>query len=301
MGGITPGVLKAGDKVALIAPARAVREEETRPFEQWLASKGLICIKGRHLYGRLNQFSGSDAERAEDFIHTWSDPEIKAVFCARGGYGSMRWTPLVPETLWQQSKWLVGYSDITTIHLELNRRGIPSIHGPVAINFQKQDGDTLQNIDWLERLLFEGRVHYNFSNDADFRLMRPARFEGLTIGGNLSLLFAAMGTPNQPDTRGKILFLEDLDEYVYHLDRMVQSLKQGGLFQGLAGLVVGGMHDMKDNAIPFGNTAEAIIEEAVADYAYPVLFGFPAGHGSKNACFKLNAFTTFDGQNFIQH
>ncbi len=288
-------ILKAGDKVAMIAPARWVSHEEMAPFKNWISQLGLVCVEGKHLYGKLHQFSGTDAERAQDFIDAWSNPEIKAVFCARGGYGSMRWTHLVPEEAWKSPnpKAFVGYSDITTLHLELNRRGYETLHAPMPINLFQINEHTQSNFEYLQKTLFEGHVKMDLGN---CETLNPAAFEGEIVGGNLSLLYAAMGTPEYPDTNGKILFIEDLDEYLYHIDRMLVSLKRGGVFNHLKALLVGSMHDMKDNATPFGKQVHEMIAEHCAQYGFPVIFDIPAGHGPKNYCMKLNAYTTFDGQ-----
>jgi len=295
-------LLIPGNVVALIAPARAVSQEEMLPFKKWVQSKGLVLKEGKHLYGRLNQFSGTDAERAEDFCTEWLDPEVKAVFCARGGYGSMRWTHLVPESVWKQNKpkTLVGFSDITTLHLELNRYGVETLHAMMAHEFAKENEFQTANIESLENALFTGVLKYDLNENPEVEIYRGGNMRGDLIGGNLSLLYAALGTPEQPHTQGKILFIEDLDEYLYHIDRMVVSLKRAGIFKGLAGLIVGDMLNMRDNAIPFGANVLKIVLEAVEEYQFPVLFHFPVGHGLKNYALKLNAFTTFDGRFLIQ-
>lgn len=292
-------ILKAGDTIALIAPARAVSAEEMRPFKHWAEQHGLAVKEGKNLYGQHFQFSGTDEQRAADFIEAWNSDEIKAVFCARGGYGSMRWMHLVPEKVWetQNPKVFAGYSDITTLHFELNRRGYETLHCMMPFNFQNLDDYTLQNIRSLEDVLFKGQISYDISAN---RMLRKRPFEGELVGGNLSLLYAALATPEQPDTNGKILFVEDVDEYLYHIDRMLVSLKRAGLLNGLKALLVGSMHDMKDNTTPFGLEAEQIIEQHCAEYDFPVIFDFPAGHGPKNYCLKLNAYSTFDGYKFVQ-
>lgn len=295
MGAINFEPLKSGDAVALIAPARSVTEEEMAPFLDWLRNLGLQPVLGKNLFGKFHQFSGRDEERADDFIAAWTDPKIRAVFCGRGGYGCLRLMPYLTKDVLAKGagKILVGYSDVTTLHLALGNLGMASVHGPMAINFFDPKPGSQANFDFLEQLLFTGTVNYSAGNSP---FLNKAAFEGVLTGGNLSLLYAALGTPEQPDTRGKVLFLEDLDEYLYHIDRMVVSLDRAGIFSGLAGLIVGSMTEMKDNATPFGQNVQQIIETHTQKYGFPVWFDFPAGHGLSNYSLKMNAYTTFDGK-----
>lgn len=295
---MTPQTLTAGDTVALVAPARAVTPEEVAAFSQWCNEKGLVLKTGRHLFGRHHQFSGTAAERAADFEDAWTDPDVKAVFCARGGYGSVQVLDLLSHLDWMaHPRWLVGFSDITTLHLHLNNLGLTTLHAPMAIHWGIKNEYWQENLAAVESALFKSKVEIDLSNYlSDYFLP----FDGLLMGGNLSLLYAALGTPEQPDLNGKVLFIEDLDEYLYHIDRMMMGLKRAGLLSGLSGMVVGGLSDMKDNATPFGQSAEEIIRTHTAGYSYPVIFQFPAGHVPKNICLKLGGHCTFDGRFFRQ-
>lgn len=291
--------LKPGDKVALIAPARAVSALEMEPFKAWLSSLGFELIEGEHLYHRDHQYSGNDAQRAADFAAAWTNPEVKAVFCGRGGYGCLRLMEHLPDSLLMQGagKYLVGYSDITTLHLALNRLGIETLHGPMGINFFEPKAESIPNFEFLKATLLGEPIRFDLSS-CDILNAKP--FEGRVIGGNLSLIYASLGSKDQPQTQEKILFIEDLDEYFYHIDRMMVSLDRAGVLKNLTALLVGGMTDMKDNMIPFGKNAKEIIQEHAGKYGYPIIFDFPAGHGERNLCLKLNAFTTFDGKFLIQ-
>ena len=291
--------LQAGDKVALIAPARAVSPLEMAPFKLWLQSLELDVCEGENLYQRDHQFSGSDAQRATDFISAWTNPTIKAVFCGRGGYGCLRLMKHISDAILLEGKgkWLIGYSDITTLHLALGRLDMESIHGPMGINFFEPKPGSEVNFDFLQSVLFGEKPKFDLST---YDTVTSQPFQGKTIGGNLSLIYASLGSPDQPDTRGKILFIEDLDEYYYHVDRMMLSLDRAGLLSHLSALIVGGMTDMKDNMIPFGKNTKDIILEHAGQYGYPIIFDFPAGHGERNLCMKLNAFTTFDGKFLTQ-
>ena len=299
MGEIKFHKLIPGSVISVIAPARAVSEEEIAPFEKWVQDCGWKLKKEKHVFGRENQFSGTDAQRAADFISAWTDPEVAAVITARGGYGSMRWLELVPEDVWMQGagKAFIGFSDISTLHFQLHRYGFETIHGPMAFNAFRRHDFTEDNFDKLKWLLEGNALEWDLNENEIYKL---AAFDGIMTGGNLSMIFAAMGTPEQPDTKGKILFIEDLDEYLYHVDRMLVSMDRAGMLKDLKALLVGQMLDMKDNAIPFGKDVREIILERTSKYQYPVIFDFTAGHGEENACFKLNAYTKFDGFKLYQ-
>lgn len=299
MGTIKLPALQPGDTVSLIAPARAVSVEEMQPFIQWLRERHLIVKTGKHLFGRDHQFSAADIDRADDFAMAWTDPDVKAVFCGRGGYGCMRMLEYLDDDTLNAGagKMLAGFSDITTLHLALNKRGIETLHAPMAINFFEPKKGSETNFIHFEKAIFTGKVDIDLSG-AEFQ--NKAAFEGEIVGGNLSLIYASLGTPEQPETDEKILFIEDLDEYLYHVDRMMVSLKRAGLLSNLKALVVGGMDKMNDNMVAFGQDALEIIAHHTAEFGYPVVFGFPAGHGLQNLAFKLGAFTTFDGEIFKQ-
>lgn len=296
MGSLT--ALKPGDHVALIAPARAVSKEEMSAFAVWCEEKNLILEEGKHLYGRHHQFSGTAEERAADLRVAWQNPQIKAIFSARGGYGCVQMLELLEDVDWRSgSKWLIGFSDITTLHLHLNKLGIPTLHGPMAIHWGIQHGFTAENIKRIEVALFNMKVEIECANSIS---EYQTKFSGQILGGNLSLLYASLGTPEQPNTENAVLFLEDLDEYLYHIDRMMMALKRAGLLKKLNGLIIGGMTDMKDNATPYGQTAKEIIKQTMLEYDIPVIFNFPSGHTPKNACFFMGADCTFENGKLIQ-
>ncbi len=291
-------LLKSGHKVALIAPAKNVDAALVKPMVELLSSWGLqVCI-GKHALQVTDVFSGTDNERAQDFIEAWQNPEIKAIFCARGGYGSMRILEHIPASVFKTNrKWLIGYSDITSLHLHLHTHNISSIHGPMAINAHSTNTFTQGNFQALHKTLFQGQVSINC---AGLPQCNPGQFNGELIGGNLSLLYAALGTPDKPYTAGKVLFIEELDEYLYHYDRMIVSLDRAGLFKNLAALIIGSVIKMKDNKTRFGLNPQQIIEERCAKYGYPILFNFPAGHGAKNLSIIFGNNCIFDGIQFSQ-
>jgi muramoyltetrapeptide carboxypeptidase len=271
-----PAYLKKGDTVAIIATARKISEEEIKPAIAFLESYELNVICGAHLYKTDNQFAGTDEQRAFDLQWALDNKEIKAIIIARGGYGTVRLFEHIDFTEFKKHpKWLVGYSDVTVLHSAIHQLGIASLHATMPLNFFKNKEATKS----LVEALFG--THEQIELEAHF-FNKTGKATSELVGGNLSLLFTLSGTPYDIDTTNKILFIEDLDEYLYHIDRMMMQLKLSGKLKHLAGLVIGGMTDMKDNAIPFGKTEEDIIIDAVREYNYPVCFDFPAGHIDRN-------------------
>lgn len=271
-----PPYLKKGDKIGIVAPARKISKEEIQfaveAFQKW----GLEVVFGKNLFQAENQYSGSDEQRASDLQAFLDDSSVKAVISARGGYGTLRIIDKLDFTKFQKNpKWIIGYSDITVLHSHIHNFGIETLHATMPINFQKNE----ESVETMRKVLFGEKLSYEMQNQP---LNRKGEASGELVGGNLSLLYALQGSKSDISTDGKILFIEDLDEYLYHIDRMMISLKRSGKLSKLSGLVVGGMTDMKDNTVPFGKIAEEIIMDAVKEYKYPVCFGFPAGHQEKN-------------------
>lgn len=276
---ITPPYLNNGDIVALIAPARKVVPEEMAHGVNVLKSWGLEISEGKNLYKEWNQFSGTDEERIQDFQEALDDPQIKAVFSARGGYGNLRIIDKIDFTKFNSSpKWLVGYSDFTVVHSHVNRNsGVESIHGDMPFKFKNQVA-----VETLRKILTGEKPEYSQPHKDHISLIKKGKVSGELIGGNLSLLYALNGSRSEYNYEGKILFIEDLDEYLYQVDRMLLCLKRAGKLEKLRGLIVGGMTEMRDNQVPFGKTAEEIISEVVAEYDFPVTYGFTSGHIDEN-------------------
>ncbi|MBX7205598.1 MAG: LD-carboxypeptidase [Bacteroidia bacterium] len=282
-----PPYLTKGNKIGIVATARKIAKEELQPAIDVFNSWGLEVVLGKNLFESDHQFSGTDEQRAQDLQQLLDDVSVKAIIVARGGYGSIRIIDQIDFTTYQQMpKWVIGYSDITVLHCHIHQlSGIPTLHATMPINFpnQQNGGGALIT---LKEILFGEKINYTFD---EHYLNKKGIAKGILIGGNLSVMYSMLGSVSFPDTDGKILFIEDLDEYLYHIDRMMMGLKRAGMLSNLAGLVVGGMSDMRDNTIPFGKTPEEIIIEAVAEYNYPVCFGFPAGHITDNRAMKLGA------------
>lgn len=294
---ILPPFLKKGDRVGITAPARSVTRQEMAPAIATLTGWGLEVAEGEHLYSVHHQFAGDDRERASDLQKFLDDPSIRAIFCARGGYGTIRILDDLDFTgFCRNPKWIVGYSDITALHqLIYQRFGIATVHATMPIHFPSPEKKT-NSVESLQSLLFGELPEIRFPVHS---FNRPGNFSGRIAGGNLSVMYSLRGTPYDIDTDNVVLFIEDVDEYLYHIDRMMMNLKKGGKLAQLRGLVVGGMTEMKDNLIPFGKDAYAIISEAVSEYEYPVVFGFPAGHLEKNLAFPLGGIvdvTVKDGE-----
>lgn len=278
---LAPPYLNKGDSIAIVASARKISKKELQPTISILKRWGLQVELGPNIFKVHNQFSGTDEERKQDLQWALDHPSAKAILMARGGYGILR---IIDDLDFSQfikrPKWLVGYSDVTILHCHIQSLDICSLHATMPINFLKHEKATLS----IKKLLFNQKQEYKIE---PHELNRDGFTEAEVVGGNLSLLYALSGSPSELDYRNKILFIEDLDEFLYHVDRMMLQLKRSRKLEQLAGLIVGGMSDMKDNSISFGKSAEEIILEAVKEYNYPVCFNFPAGHIDENMAFYL--------------
>lgn len=278
---ITPSYLKKGDTILIIATARARSKEAIQPAIDILKNWGLRVEHGPNVFKTYHQFAGTDEERADDLQWAINHKTAKAILISGGGYGTLRVIDKVNfNPLLKTPKWLIGYSDTTALHSRLCHLKIAAIHGTMAFQFTKNEEATLS----VKQLLFGEKVNYKFPYNY---LNRLGVAEAEIIGGNLSLLYALSGSVDDISAKNKILFLEDLDEQLYHVDRMMLQLQRSGKLKHLKGLIVGGMSDMKDNAVPYGKTAEEIVLDAVKEYNYPVCFNFPAGHIEKNLALYL--------------
>lgn len=283
---ISPDFLKEGDRIRIISPAGKVKEEKVLPGVALLRGEGFEVLTGAHVFSQHFQFAGTEEQRLSDFQQALDDPDCKAIICSRGGYGSVRIADKLDFTAFRRRpKWLVGFSDITLLHALFQKQGYCSIHGAMPAFYLKEGQPTESYIELLKVLKGEKRPTTVPAN----KLNRLGTAKGQLAGGNLSILYSLLGTPFEVQTEGKILFIEDLSEYLYHLDRMMHSLKFAGKLKGLQGLIVGGFTEMKDNDSPFGQTVEQIILNAVKEYTFPVCFDFPAGHLDRNLPLILEA------------
>jgi muramoyltetrapeptide carboxypeptidase len=279
--------LKKGDTIAIISPARAIASEEIQPAVRFFEKHGLHVVLGKHLHTIHHQMAGTDAEKVEDIQAFINDPNVRAIVSTRGGYGCVRVIDQLDlSPLAAQKKWFVGYSDVTVFHSHIHQNyGTPTIHGTMPINISNEPSlEELESNTTLIAALMGQDIRYDI---ASHPLNIEGDASGILVGGNLSILCSICGSASDISTQGKILFIEDLGEYLYHIDRMMMNLKRTGKLEHLAALVVGGMSDMNDNAIPYGKTAEEIILEHTAAYDYPIYFGFQAGHQKPNVALRL--------------
>lgn len=248
-----------------------------------LQSWGLEVILGDTVNASYHQFAGNDELRAHDLQRFIDDDSIKAIIAARGGYGTIRMIDKVNFNRFAQNpKWIIGFSDITILHNHVFANyQAQSIHGQMPVNIPDASSHSL---DTLRKALFGEELSYEFTTHS---LNRSGKSSGILVGGNLSLLVAVSGSVSDMDYTGKILFIEDVGEYLYSIDRMLRNLKRAGKLAHLAGLIVGGFTDIKDNDIPFGQTVPQIIMDIVNEYSYPVCFDFPAGHIPDNCSLIL--------------
>ena len=286
---ITPPYLQKGDTVAILATARKHIVKSMQPTIDLLESWGLNVVIGKSIGLEENQLAGSDAQRAADLQEQLDNPNIKAIWCARGGYGTVRVVDLIDFTQFKKSpKWLVGFSDVTVLHNHLNTMGYKSIHGIMPISLAKASKEAIES---LRLSLFGQPLQYAIDPHPMNRLGKAT---GELVGGNLSILYSVLGSPSAIDCTDKILYIEDLDEYLYHIDRMMMNLKRNGCLESLKGIIVGSMTDMKDNDIPWGKNALEIVQDVTKQYNIPVIFNFPAGHIHDNRALILGNNVTIE-------
>jgi muramoyltetrapeptide carboxypeptidase len=282
-----PKSLQKGAVVTIISTARKITLEELQPAINTFKSWGLHVKFGKNLFERHHQFAGTAGQRIDDLQTALNDPETKAIVCARGGYGTVQLIDALDFSRFlQQPKWLVGYSDVTVLHNHINQNlGIETLHGNMPISFPKEGEN--ESTETIRNALFGNDYSLNFLVE-EHSILPNKELKAPIVGGNLSIIYSLTGTPSQIDARGKFLFIEDLDEYLYHIDRMMMNLKRAGLFNGCMGILIGGMSDMNDNAIPFGSSAKETILQTVKEYNIPVIFGVPAGHIERNLALIMN-------------
>lgn len=287
---IKPEFLKKGDKIAIISTARKISLEELNTSINIFKNWGLEVILGPNLFEKENQFAGSDEQRLSDLQWVLDSDEIKAAVCARGGYGTTRFIDQLDFSEFKNNpKWICGFSDVTALIGSINAIGVQAIHSTMPIFF---DGKTSpESIESLRLALFGEKASYTSTSH---KLDKIGIAKGEIIGGNLSILNNIIGTKSDFDWKGKILFIEDLDEYLYHIDRMMVHLDRCGKLENLSGLIVGDMSSMHDNKIPFGSKVNEIIHKHISKYNYPICFDFPVGHGFENRAIRCGGECVFE-------
>jgi muramoyltetrapeptide carboxypeptidase len=284
---IQPPYLKAGDTVAIVAPSGILknREREVQQAVDLLKSWGLHPIVGKHVFSTSNHFAGTDNDRCEDLQNVMDDPKISAIWCARGGYGTVRILDKLNYKKFKESpKWIIGYSDITALHNQVHNQGFESLHAIMCVSLTQDLSEIEDSIETFKSALFGNPVDYDLDYSSYNRIGKAS---GQLVGGNLTILQTMLGSKESIDTSGKILFIEEIGEYKYHIDRMLQSMKRAGYFDNCSGLVVGDMSKMRKNTTPWGTSVEQLILDALADYDFPIAFGMPAGHEKDNRALIL--------------
>ena len=270
---IQPPFLQPGDTIYITAPAKAIEESVVLEAKKTLETWGLIVRVAPHCLGRAAYFSGTDAERLADFQHGLDDPSIKAILCARGGYGCVRIVEELNWTAFQQNpKWIVGFSDVTVFHQKINQLGVESIHGIMPLGFTE---GSMEAKETLHKALFGESIILEASPVKE-NCMGTAK--GSLIGGNMTIIYSLIGTELSYTFKNKILFIEDIGEHIYKVDRMLHAFKLAGIFNQISGLILGGFTEMEDTDVPFGKTIEELISEQVVNLGIPVAFNVPIGH-----------------------
>ena len=270
--------------VWIISTARKINYEELKPSIAFLKQCNLDVCVGKTIDSEEHQFAGNDELRIQDFQNAINDKNAKAIWCARGGYGTVRIIDKIDFSNYVRNPIpIIGYSDITVIHSHLHNLGVKTIHATMPVNIKDNSKESLKS---LKDVLFEKKLKYSIKSSKNNVL---GKAKGKLVGGNLSILYSLLGSSSSINTDNKILFIEDIDEYLYHIDRMLINLKRNGYFKNLAGLVVGSFTKMNDNLIPFGKTVEEIVLDITQEYNFPILFNFPAGHTNDNRALIFGA------------
>lgn len=275
-----PPFLSPGDRILIVSPGKAIESSHIEYAKQYFGSLGFVVEVGKHALGSFNYFSGTDQERLDDFQWALDHPDAKAIVCARGGYGCVR---IVGKLRWanflRHPKWIAGFSDVTVLHAQAQRYGIASLHSTMPLNFRENTPEALNS---LVDALTGKQLAYNWKSN-DFN--KPGEAEGMLVGGNLSILYSLLATPQAAQFDGSILFIEDVGEQLYHLDRMLHAFSLSGKLDKISGLIVGGMTDMRDTSTPSGFKMEQIIRDHLSYSKIPVAFDSPVGHIEDNRTF----------------
>ena len=281
----TPPYLKSGDTIAIVAPAgilKPSRKETVLKAKELAESWGLHVVIGNNVFNQNNHFAGTDEERAKDFQDALDDKSIKAIWAARGGYGSVRVLDKLDFTKFtEHPKWIIGYSDITAFHNHIHTLGVESLHAMMATSLEENPEEIIETITTFKNALFGEEISYDIEQSKYNRIHTSEILEGQLIGGNLAILASMLGSKSQLNTDGKILFIEEIGEYKYSIDRMLQSLKRANYFDNVNAVIVGDMSLIKKNSTKWGSSIEQLILEAIPEYI-PVFFDFPAGHEPDN-------------------
>lgn len=282
-----PPYLKKGDTVAIVAPSGILKNKlgEVQQAQALLKRWGLHSVVGKHVFNQADHFAGTDDERCEDFQKALDDPKISAIWCARGGYGTVRVLDKLDYSKFKQKpKWVIGYSDITALHSQIHNEGVESLHAMMCVSLPKDESEIEASISTFKNTIFGKPLSYTLKGST---YNKVGSASGQLVGGNLTMLQTMLGSETSLDVSGKILFIEEIGEYKYHIDRMLQSLKRAGYFNTCKGVIVGDMTKLKKNTTLWGTSIEQLILDALADYDFPIAFNMPAGHEEDNRALIL--------------
>ncbi len=283
---ITPPYLKKGDTIAMVAPAgilknrKRVMDAAKNLVESW----GLKVVYGKHMFSKSHHFAGTDEQRCQDFQDALDNPNIKAIWSGRGGYGSVRILDKLDFSKFKkQPKWIIGYSDITAFHSHIHNLGVETLHAMMGSSMQDKPETIAETINTFKKALFGKELNYTIKTS---KSNTKGKATGELVGGNIAILASLLGSKSQISTEDKILFIEEIGEYKYSIDRMLQSLKRAGYFSKVKGVIVGDMTKIKKNTTPWGSSIEQLILD-ILPKDIPILFNFPAGHEPDNRALIL--------------
>jgi muramoyltetrapeptide carboxypeptidase len=286
---IKPSALKPNATIGIMSPSSWLNEPDLKTAVSVFENKGYKLVLGKSVFLKEFTYAGTPQERADDINNMFANPDIDAIICARGGYGANRVLPLLDYDLIQENpKIFMGYSDITAFLISITQKtGLVTFHGPMLTTFKK--GMVNYNFDLLENILFGNEsVALHPPSKLPMRILNSSKAEGPLWGGNMCLLINQLGTPDQLDTDGAILFIEDIDEYLYAFDRMLVHMKKAGMFENIKGLIIGELVDMKDDDDPFGKSTDEIVMDVCGDLDIPIISNFPCGHGIYQATLPIS-------------
>ncbi len=278
---VKPPSLKKGDTIIILSPAGKLSSRNSVDPGIELANHwGLVVFFGNHMLSQDNTFAGTDKERLEDLQKALDNPSIKAIWCARGGYGTVRIIDdLNFKKFLENPKWIIGYSDVTVLHNKVHQLGYQTIHGQMPLTLKLDNPEQKPSIVSLHNALFGKKLNYKLPSS---KYNREGESTGQLVGGNLSLVYSMLGSDISLNMNGKVLFIEDVGEALYHIDRMMISLKRAGYFEKCKGLIVGNFRLKKNGGNKFGKTLEEIVLESIEGTDFPVVFNFQAGHIDDN-------------------
>lgn len=282
-----PPYLKAGDTVAIVAPSGILknRTDEVQQAQALLKRWGLHSVVGEHVFSKADHFAGTDDERCEDLQKALDNPKISAIWCARGGYGIVRLLDKLDFSKFKENpKWVIGYSDITALHNQIHNEGVESLHAIMCVSLPKDESEIKESLSTFKNTIFGKPLNYTLEGS---KYNKTGSASGQLVGGNLTILHTMLGSKTSINTSGKILFIEEIGEYKYHIDRMLQSLKRAGYFDNCKGVIIGDMTKLRKNTTLWGTSIEQLILDALSVYDFPIAFNMPTGHEKDNRALIL--------------